>query len=206
MIIIGRGRRTSIIITAISTIFSLVLVLFSSSPLSAAPLIFAQTETTTSSSGSNLGVGNSNSSNNTMGMMMTVPNLGTPLFTDRTTTINIANITQNISSATFEGNGTFMLPTGTNVSAITSGYRVTNITEGLARAEGHVFIKTMDGTESATLDFTRFTPINSAVGVGVAYVHSAQGQQLASLNNTLMVYKDETISPTEHSSIFWKWE
>lgn len=202
MIIIGRGRRTSIIITAIS-IFSLMMLLFSSSPLSATPLIFAQTETTTSSS--NSGVGSSNSSNNTMGMM-TVPNLGTPLFIDHTRTINIANITQNISSATFEGNGTFMLPTGTNVSTITSGYRVTNTTEGLARAEGHVFIKTMDGTESATMDFTRFTPINSTVGVGVAYIHSAQGQQLASLNNTLMVYKDETISPTEHSSIFWEWK
>ena len=205
MIGTGRRRTTSIIITAISILSLMMMALFSSSPLSAAPLVFAQTATTSSSSSSNSGIGSSNSSDSTMGMM-TFPNLGTPLFADHTRIINIANMTENISRANFEGNGTLMLPTGQNVSTTDSGYRVTNTTEGLTRAEGHVFIKTTDGNESAAIDFTRFTPPNSTMGIGIAYIHSTIGQQLGSLNNTLMVYKDETISPTEHSSIFWKWK
>ncbi len=154
----------------------------------------------------------SGSSINNTGTMM-VLNLGTPLFIKHDRTINVTNITQTISNATFEGNGTFMLPppTGRNVIIIFSGYRVTNTTEGLVRAEGQIFVKTMDGKESATIDFRRFIPVNSTMGVGIAYIRTTstagqQQQQLASLNNTLMVYNSEAISPIQHLSIYWKWK
>ncbi len=180
-------------------------------PLSAAPLISAQTVASSNNTGSS-------SSSSTMENM--VLNLGTPIFIEHDRTTSMTNITQNISNSTFVGNGTFMLPPttglpptgGGNVSVTFSGYRVANTTGGLVRAEGQVFIKTIDGKESATFPFARFTPINSTIGIGIAYfrtnsttIATMGQQQLASLNNTLMVYRDEAISPTQHSGIFWKW-
>jgi hypothetical protein len=134
-----------------------------------------------------------------------VLNLGTPLFIDHFRNTNIANITQNLSRVTFEGNGTFMLPTG-NVSTISSGYSLINSTGGLVRVSGQVLVKTIDGKESATVDFARFTPINSTMGVGIAYIKTNSTGQLAPLNNTLMVYKNEAISQTQSMSTFWKWK
>ncbi len=221
MIIIGRGRRTpSVIITAISSILSLMmmLLLFSSSPLSAAPLIFAQTETTatTTSSSSNSsnsgGVGSSSNSNNTMGMMTTtVLNLGAPLYIEHGIPISTTNITPNIYNTTIEINGTFMLPTGENVSMIGSGYRLVNTTDGLVKVTGQSLIKTIDGKESALFEVAQFRTINSTRGIATAYLQTnsttipaGQQPQLASLNNTVGVYDSEAISPTEYLVTFWQ--
>ena len=203
--IIGRGRRTSIAITAVS-ILSLIMLLFSSSPLSAAPLIFAQTETiTTSSSSSNTNVGNT--SNTTVGMM-TVLNLGTPLLIDQAIPTSISNITENISRATFESNGTVMLPTGENVSTIGSGHSLKNITGHLTMRIGEILLKTTEGDESALIDFVEFQHVNSPLAIGVAHIQSnSTGQQkLAPLNDILAVFKSERPTPTEDVVTLWKWE
>ncbi len=184
-----RGRTTALIAMSV---FSLMIF----SALSATPSIFAQT-----TSGNNTGVGGSSSS--TMENM--VLNLGTPVFIDHFRDTNTANITQNLSRHTFEGNGTFMLSTG-NVSTTDLGYSVINSTGGLVKVSGQVLIKTTDGKESATVDFARFTPINSTMGVGIAYIKTNSTGQLAPLNNTLMVYKNEAISQTQSVSTFWKWK
>ncbi len=233
------ASKASINKPSILLVAAVVAILSSVSPLSAAPMIFAETTSSNTVSSSSISsssstmssqnnyasssmssrsmaltnnVSSSSISINNTGMM--VLNLGTPLFIENDKAINTTNITQNVSNATFEGNGTFMLPPtrGGNVSVTSSGYRVTNTTEGLARADGQVFIKTMDGKESATFPFARFTPINSTIGVGMAYLrtnsttNATMGQQqLTSLNNTLMIYRDEAISPTQHTAIFWKW-
>ena len=211
--IIG-SRRTSIMIIAIS-IFSLMMVF--SSPLTAAlpPLVFAQTAATTSSnnmgSGSSTGSGSSNATMENM-----VLNLGTPLYIEHGRTTSITNITQNVSNATFVSNGTFMLPNGRNVSVIGSGYRLVNTTGGLIRVTGQSLIKTIDGKESALFNVAIFRPIiNSTMQIGVAYIQinssttantttGQQQQQLASLNNTLGLYKSEIISPTEYMVTLWK--
>lgn len=202
MIIIGRGRRTSIIITTAISIISLVMVLFSSSPLSAAPLIFAQTETTSSSSNSGVG------GNTTMGMMMTVLNLGTPLLIDHARPTNIVNITENISRATFESNGTLMLPTGENVSTIGSGHSLKNTTGHQTMRTGEILLKTSDGNESALIDYVEFQHVNSPLGIGVAHIqsNSTGQQQLAPLNDILAVFKSERPTPTEDIVTLWKWE
>ena len=160
-------------------------------------MIFAQSNNTG---------GSSSESSSTREKM--VLNLGTPLFIEHSRTTDITKIDQNISNSTFEGNGTFMLPTGTNVSTTDSGYNLLNISQGLVRVSGQVLLKTIDGKENATVDFARFSPINSTMGVGIAYIKTSStvGQQLASLNNTLMVYKVEATSPTQDIVIFWKWE
>jgi hypothetical protein len=185
-----RGRTTALIAMSVFSLMAF-------SALSAAPSIFAQT-----TSGNNTGVGGSNSSSTMENMVL---NLGTPLFIDHFRDTNTANITQNVSRHTFEGNGTFMLPTG-NMSTTDLGYSVINSTEGLVKVSGQVLIKTIDGKESATVDFARFTPINSTMGVGIAYIKTNSTGQLAPLNNTLMVYKNEAISQTQSISTFWKWK
>lgn len=186
-------RKSSILLLATTLVIA-----SSLSPLLAAQMIFAQTN--------NAGVGssNSNSSNNTMENM--VLNLDTPLFIEHSRTTNITKIDQNISNATIEGNGTFMLPTGTNVSTTHSGYNLVNTTQGFIRVNGQTLIKTIDGKENATIEFTRFSPINLTMGIGIAYIdtNSTIGQQLASLDNTLMLYRIEAISPTQDIVIFWK--
>ncbi len=150
----------------------------------------------------------SSSSINNTGMMRGL-NLGTPLYIEHGRTTSITNITQNTTRETFEGNGTFMLPTPTerNVSTVDSGYDLINTIGGLVRVTGQSLVKTIDGKESATIDYARFTPANSTIGIGVGYIrtNSTIGQQLASLNNTLIVYKSEAISPTEGLVTFWKW-
>ena len=51
-----------------------------------------------------------------------VINLGTPLFIEHGRATSMTTVTQNISTSTFEGNGTFMLPTTRgNVSTTDSG-------------------------------------------------------------------------------------
>ncbi len=204
--IIGRERRTSMAITAVS-ILSL-MVLFSSSPLSAAPLVFAQTEeaTTATSSSSNTTVGST--SNTTMGVMMTVPNLGTPLLIDHARPTSITNITENISRATFESNGTLMLPTGENVSTIGSGHSLKNATGHQTMRIGEILLKTTDGNESALLDFVEFQHANSPLAIGVAHIqsNSTGQQQLAPLNDILAVFKSERPTPTEDIVTLWKWE
>ena len=215
---IGTGSRTtSIIITAISILSMMMVLLFSSSPLSGAPLIFAQTEETTtatsSSNSSNIGgVGCSRSDNNTMGMIMTSLNLGAPLYIEHGGPINTTNITPNVYNATIEGNGTFMLPTGENVSVIGSGYRLVNTTDGLVKVNGQSLLKTTDGKESALFDIAQFRTINSTKGIGTAYLQTnsitipteQQQQQLASLNNTIGVYDSEAISSTEFKVTWWQ--
>lgn len=171
------------------------IIISSLSPLLAAQMIFAQSN--------NTGVGISNSSSTMEKMVL---NLGTPLFIEHSRTTDITKIDQNISNATIEGNGTFMLPTGTNVSTTDSGYNLFNTTQGFVRVSGQVLLKTIDGKENATIEFTRFSTVNSTLGIGIAYIHtnSTAGQQLASLDNTLMLYKIESISPTQDIVIFWK--
>jgi hypothetical protein len=197
-----RGRRTSILMTI--SLFSLMMV-FSGGPLSAARLIFAQTATASN----NKDIGSSSSINTMANMVL---NLGAPLFIENSKTTSMTNITQDITNGTFEGNGTFVLPNGRNVSTVDTGYRLINSEDGLIRAGGHVFLKTLDGKESATIDFARFTPVNSTLGVGIAYMktNSPTGaigqQQLASLNNTLMVYKSELLSQAQGIATYWKWE
>lgn len=184
-----RGRTTLIAMSVFS--------LMAFSALSTAPSIFAQM-----TGDNNTGVGSSSSSSTMENMVL---NLGTPLFIDHFRNTNIANITQNLSRVTFEGSGTFMLPTG-NVSTISSGYSLINSTGGLIRVSGQVLVKTIDGKESATVDFARFTPTNSTMGVGIAYIKTNSTGQLAPLNNTSMVYKNEAISQTQSMSTFWKWK
>jgi hypothetical protein len=189
-------RKSSILLLAIALV-----IVSSLSPLLAAQMIFAQSN--------NAGVSSSNSSNNTMGMM-TVLNLGAPLYIEHGGPINIANITPNISNATIEINGTFMLPTGENVSMIGLGYRLVNTTDGLVKVTGQSLIKTIDGKESALFDVAQFRTINSTKGIGTAYLQTnstiptGQQQQLASLNNTIGVYDSEAISPTEFIVTFWQ--
>lgn len=185
-------RKSSILLLTTTLV-----IVSSLSPLLTAQMIFAQSN--------NTGVGSSsNSSNNTMENM--VLNLRTPLYIEHSRTTNITKIDQNISNATIEGNGTFMLPTGTNVSTTDSGYNLFNTTQGFVRVNGQVLVKTIDGKENATIEFTRFSPSNSTMGIGIAYIdtNSTIGQQLASLDNTLMLYRIEAISPTQDIVIFWK--
>jgi hypothetical protein len=143
-------RKSSILLLAIALV-----IVSSLSPLLAAQMIFAQSN--------NAGVSSSNSSNSTMDNM--VLNLGAPLFIEHSRTTNITKIDQNISNATIEGNGTFMLPTGTNVSTTDSGYNLFNTTQGFVRVSGQVLLKTIDGKENATIEFTRFSPSNSTMGM-----------------------------------------
>lgn len=85
-----------------------------------------------------------------------VLNLGTPLFIEHIVTISTIHLAQNIVRTTFIGNGTFMLstpPSGRNVSTIDSGYRVTTCMRGLVRVTGQSLVKTIDGNESATIDY-----------------------------------------------------
>ncbi len=193
----GRERRATILIAMLA--FSLMMVF--AGPLSAAPLISAQT----------MASSNTGTSSSTMENM--VLNLGTPLYIEHDITINTTNITQSITNTTFEGNGTFMLPTptgGGNVSTTDSGYSITTTIGGLMKSEGKVLIKTTDGKESAVANFAVLRPINSttmAAAIGIAYIqtNSTVGQQLAPLNNTLGVFKNEEISPTQSTVTFWKW-
>ncbi len=180
-----------------------------SGPLSAAPSISAQTMMTTS--GSN--TGNSSSSSTMQNMVL---NLGTPLYITHDRITGTTNITQNIVRVTFENNGTLMLPNGRNVSTIESEYDLLNTTGGLVRITGQSLIRTVDGKESATMDFARVTPINSTIGVGIAYTKTntitanatgqQQQQQLALLNDTLMVYAKESKPQTGHIATYWKWK
>ena len=204
-IMASRGKKRTITTLIPISIFSLMMLFSSSFSAAALPSIFAQTMAS-----SNMGVvGSSTSSNTTMENM--VLNLGTPLFIEHGRNINITNITQNTTREIFEGNGTFMLPPpiGRNMSVIESGNDLMTTTGGVIRVAGQVLGKTSDGKESATIDFARFTPINSTVGVGIAYIRTNsttdQQQQLTSLNNTLMVYRSEIISPTEGKATFWQW-
>lgn len=205
----GRAR-TSMAITAVSIFFSMVMV-FSISPLSAAPLIFAQTETsptTATSSSNNTSVGG-NTSNNTMGMMMTtVLNLGTPLLIDHARPTSITNITENTRRATLESNGTLMLPTGENVSTIGSGHSLVNTTGHQTIRIGEILLKTTESNESAILDYVEFEHANSPFAIGVAHIqsNSTGQQQLAPLNDVLAVFKSERPTPTEDIVTLWKWE
>lgn len=188
-------RNSSILLLLTTTL----VIVSSLSPFLAAQMVFAQSN--------NDGVGSSNSSSSSSSTMENmVLNLRTPLFIEHSRTTNITKIDQNISNATIEGNGTFMLPTGTNVSTTDSGYNLFNTTQGFVRVSGQVLIKTIDGKENATIEYTRFTPFNSTMGIGIAYIdtNSTIGQQLASLDNTLMLYRIEDISPTLAVVIFWK--
>jgi hypothetical protein len=190
-------------------------ILSSVSSLSMAPMISAQVTSGSSNTGGISSSTGNISSNATMENM--VLNLGTPLFIDHTMitkfvpSIIPSTNTSNVINATFVGNGTFMLPNGRNVSTVDLGtsYRVTNAMGGLERAGGQVLLRTADGKENAIIDFARYTPVNSTTGVGVAYIRTNSTttgqQQLASLNNTLMAYKDEAISPLQHTATFWKW-
>lgn len=184
-------RKSSILLLATTLV-----IVSSLSPLLATQMTFAQSN--------NAGVCSSNSSNSTMENM--VLNLRTPLFIEHSRTTNITKIDQNISNATIEGNGTFILPTGENVSTTDSGYNLFNTTQGFVRVSGQVFLKTVDGKENATIEYIRFTPFNSTTGIGIAYLdtNSTIGQQLASLDNILMLYRIEDISPTLAVVIFWK--
>ncbi len=183
----SRGKKRTITTLIAISIFSLMMLFSSSFSAAALPSIFAQTMAS-----SNMGVvGSSTSSNVTMENM--VLNLGTPLFIEHDKLINTNNITQNIINATFVSNGTFMLPNGRNVSITGLGYRLVNITGGLIRVTSQSLIKTIDGKESATIDYARLNPINSTMGIGIAYIKTSSSttplgqQQLALLNNTLMV-------------------
>ncbi len=102
-----------------------------------------------------------------------------------------------------------MLPNGGNVSTISLGQSLRNTRDGLIRVDVQALIKTADGKESTTIDFARFIPVNSTMSIGMVYLRTnsiAARHQLASLNNTLMVYKDEAISPTQAVATFWKWK
>jgi hypothetical protein len=141
------------------------------------------------------------------GAGMMILNLGTPLYVEHDRTTNVTSLSENLTRISFEGNGTFMLPDG-NVSTVDSGYAFVNTMGGLTRVGGQGMIMTADGKENATLDFAEFTPINSTMGIGVGHIrtNSTEGEQLARLDNTIGVFKDEFISPTEDVVTFWKWQ
>ena len=144
---------------------------------------------------------------------MTMLNLGTPLFVEHNKPTNMTEVNQTTIKATFEGNGTFMLPTG-NVSTIDSGQATIYLMHGFAKANGQVWLKTVDGKENATVTFTEYMTDNSAIGIGTALVqtHSTTGQQLASVNNVMGVFRDVTepqmsSGPSSGSTVtFWQWK
>jgi hypothetical protein len=140
-------------------------------------------------------------------------NLGTPLFVEHNKPTNMTEVNQTTIKITLEGNGTFILPTG-NVSTIDSGQATVYIMHGFAKANGQVWLKTLDGKENATVTFTEYMPDNSTIGIGTALVqtNSTAGQQLASVNNVMGVFRDVTelqtpTSPSSGSTVtFWQWK
>ena len=152
------------------------------------------------------------SSSSSPSMMML--NLGTPLFVEHNKPTNMTVVNQTTIKATFQGNGTFMLPTG-NVSTIDSGQATIYIMHGFARANGQVWLKTADGKENATVTFTEYMPDNSTIGIGTAFVQTnstAGQQQLAAVNNVMGVFRDITepqmsSGPATGSTVtFWQWK
>jgi hypothetical protein len=152
-------------------------------------------------------------SSSSSSLSMTMLNLGTPLFVEHNKPTNMTAVNQTTIKATFQGNGTFMLPTG-NVSTIDSGQATIYIMHGFARANGKVWLKTTDGKENATVTFTEYMPDNSTIGIGTAFVqtNSSAGQQLAVVNNVIGVFRDITepqmsSGPATGSTVtFWQWK
>jgi hypothetical protein len=156
---------------------------------------------------------NTSSSVSSSSHSMTMLNLGTPLFVEHNKPTNMTEVNQTTIKITLEGNGTFILPTG-NVSTIDSGQATVYIMHGFAKANGQVWLKTLDGKENATVTFTEYMPDNSTIGIGTALVqtNSTAGQQLASVNNVMGVFRDVTelqtpTSPSSGSTVtFWQWK
>jgi hypothetical protein len=179
------------------------------SSMSIAPT-FAQTSESSSSAVSSQNNTSSMSNtvtaatNNTISSSVMMLNLGTPLFIEHDKTTNTTSIDPITLRILFEGNGTLMLPSG-NVSTHDSGKALVTSGARLSEAGGRVLLMTLDGKENATIAFTEFVPANSTTGIGVAYIQTNSTGQLASLNNTLGVFRDE-IGPQIDTITFWKWK
>lgn len=134
-------------------------------------------------------------------------NLGAPVLTEHDKTTNATNIDQNTTQISFEGNATIMLPAG-NLSTTDTGNATIVSMNGFVRVSGEVMYKTLNGQENAIVTFTEYRPNNANVGIGTAYIqtNSNAGQQLAPLNNTIGVFKDQFVSQTESIVTFWKWQ
>jgi hypothetical protein len=107
-----------------------------------------------------------------------------------------------------KGNTTFMLSSGEEVSTSSKGKVKVTPEDGFTKASGHVLVETMDGKENATIAFTDYTPENANVGIGVVAIQTnLTTGQLALLNNSIGVSKDEFIPQTQEAIMtFWKWK
>ena len=117
------------------------------------------------------------------------------------------NINQNTTAILFEGNATIMLPGG-NVSVSDEGSAIIKSMQGFSVMLGHRMYKTNDGQGSVTINFTGYLPNNEKTIFGIAYIqpNSITGQQLAPLNNTIAIFKEQLLSPTKILETYWKWK
>jgi hypothetical protein len=134
-------------------------------------------------------------------------NLGSPLLIEHDRATNVTNIDQNTIRISFEGNATIMLPSG-NITVPDRGNAIVVSMHGLMTTSGHVTYMDTNGQGNGTVTFTEYRPNNANTAIGTAYIqtNSSTGQQLAALNNTIGVFKDQAISQTETLVTFWKWQ
>jgi hypothetical protein len=144
-----------------------------------------------------------------------------PLFIERIFETGRNPVNETHQEITFVGNGTLMPSTqgtGLNSSATGVGDIVINTNDrgrviispqadGYVFVHGQVFITTEDGTENATAtlyELARQNPDGSGGGTGVAFFKTNSTGQLAFLDNTVAIFKDE-FGPEFNTITGWEW-
>jgi hypothetical protein len=116
-------------------------------------------------------------------------------------------INETHSQFTFEGNTTIALPNSTEtISTIDRGQGIVTFLPGGNAIHGQLQMATLDGSESAIVDFSDYLPHDTSTGIGLEYFSTNSTGMLAFLNNTIAVSLDETYPNGDTILTFFEWE
>lgn len=127
-----------------------------------------------------------------------------PFLVEHGKTLSIKPINQTQMEIQLGGNGTLMLPNSTEtIETLDTGSGIIRLTPTGNIAQGHIVIRTEDGSENATAFFTEIG--QNQRGIGIAYFTTNSTGKLAFLNNLVSVLESES-QPNGNTVITaWAW-